>query len=186
MLHWTRVVGVFTAVLAVVGLIQAWAFVESERAFVMVAVTGFGPNGFAANKKFDIVLTVQNGGRSPAFITAVSARPYIGNSLPDVPVYARPNGRNGTGAMPAGGARSVSIWEPAKGNAGVWIDDYNYELINSGAAFLYVFGFLTYKDDFSIVGQRTVGFCQVYDPKNTRGLGTFADCPDADKYIFMR
>lgn len=186
MLHWTRVVGVFTAVLAVVGAIQAWSFIESERAFVSVGVTGFGQNGFAANKKLGFVLRVENGGRSPAFITAVSGRPYIGNRLPETPVYLAPNGKNGTGAIAPGGARTVSFTETTKGTEGQLIDDYNFGIINSGASRLYVFGFVEYTDDFSIWGRRYVGFCQVYDPKNSLGLGNFEDCHDADQYIFMR
>jgi hypothetical protein len=45
MLYWSRVVGVFTAVLAVIGLFQAYAFIESERAFLVINDVGFATGG---------------------------------------------------------------------------------------------------------------------------------------------
>ncbi len=40
-LNWNRVVGAFTVVLAVTGIFQAFTFIESERAFLVVTDAGF-------------------------------------------------------------------------------------------------------------------------------------------------
>ena len=63
--------------------------------------------------------------------------------------------------------------ETTPGSEGMLIDAYNYSIINDGIASLDMFGYIDYTDDFSILGKRRVGFCEVYDPKNRLGLGAF-------------
>jgi hypothetical protein len=65
MLRWTRVVGLFTAVLAIVGAVQAWSFIQSERAYLTVTNPSF-IDGFVPNKQMVLMFLIKNTGRSPA------------------------------------------------------------------------------------------------------------------------
>ena len=68
MLNWTRVVGVFTAVLAIVGGIQAWAFIQSERSFLYFQVDGISPFPIPADKPLSVGIGVINTGRAQAIL----------------------------------------------------------------------------------------------------------------------
>jgi hypothetical protein len=69
MLRWTRVVDFFTAMLVVVGGIQAWAFIQSERA--TLAIIKFRVDAYPPTPEdpFTVILTIKNGGKSAATIT---------------------------------------------------------------------------------------------------------------------
>ncbi len=96
MLVWTRVVGAFTFVLAAMSIMQWVAFVESERAYLVVdrakLLRGEEPQNVAGG--FDVVLVVKNVGKHTARVT----KHYISGSfhllvknMPDVPDYSAPS-----------------------------------------------------------------------------------------------
>src|SRR5437899_850224 len=63
----------FTAVLCVVGGLQYWAFVKSERAFVAPASTDFGIKDTVGVKLLPMYLELRNSGKSTATIKELSA-----------------------------------------------------------------------------------------------------------------
>ena len=68
MARWTRVVGAFTAFLAIVAGLQFWAFVQSERAFLSVAgltINGGFPQ--AGDPSVRVFAQIKNSGRNIAF-----------------------------------------------------------------------------------------------------------------------
>lgn len=159
MLRWTRVVAVFTAVLAIVGSIQAWAFIQSERAAVYVQIDGITPLPIIADKPFSVQTGFVNTGRGQAFISAGQINVWIGKSLPEKPHFVGDQ-FGPKGAIPAQGKRfsSMPLNQPLN-----WAQ---VDAIARGDLKLYIFGFAKYTDDFSIFGgEHTVGFCGVYNPR---------------------
>src|SRR5579864_3230438 len=80
----------FTLTLAVVGFIQSWAFIQSERAALYVNIEGIIPNPIAADKTITVAITVFNKGRSQAFIT--DGRAEVGFyyfDIPDKPTFKK-------------------------------------------------------------------------------------------------
>jgi hypothetical protein len=100
MVRWTSVVGVFTFVLAIVGGIQAWAFIQSERAEIFPEVESVAP--FEADKSPMVTLSTWNTGRSQAFITEIKVKGWFGD-LSDSPDYADSETISGISVPPGGG-----------------------------------------------------------------------------------
>jgi hypothetical protein len=46
------------------------------------------------------------------------------------------------------------------------LDAYSVGLVNAGERTLYAYGFITYRDAYSIIGDRITGYCYVYTPDN--------------------
>jgi len=91
MLRWTRVVGFFTFVLAMVGGLQALSFVESERAYLILFDMNF-PGGEPSNATggLDIVLTIKNIGKHTATVSKIIVNPamfIVNKELADEPTY---------------------------------------------------------------------------------------------------
>jgi hypothetical protein len=65
MLRWTRIVGLFTIVLAILAGVQAYSFIESERAFLTVQGVDFA-NGepTIAPHGLSLVVTLKNVGKA--------------------------------------------------------------------------------------------------------------------------
>jgi len=186
MIRLTAALVIFTFALVFVGGVQAWSFIESERAFLVPIEIKFGDNGFAANKRLQVIVNVQNAGRSPAFITTANVTPLITDNLSQLPSY-NPTGTQSGGAMAANGGRALTFYEyDNPQNPGYLIDQSNFDMVNSGQATFYVFGYIEYTDEFALLGKRRIGFCSVYDPKNQSGAGPFSDCKDVPKYVYVK
>ena len=72
MVRWTRVVGAFTAFLAIVAGLQFWAFIQSERAFLSVAgltINGGFPQ--AGDPSVRVFVQVKNSGRNIASLNTL-------------------------------------------------------------------------------------------------------------------
>jgi hypothetical protein len=178
MVRWTSVVGVFTVVLAVVGGIQAWAFIQSERAFLNLddlQISGGLPE---YSKPLRVFLTIKNSGHSAAFVKNVALNMGF-QQLPERPEY-KPMALFAIGPIPGNSIRKSTA------DFGVHneITRAHIEAIKAGTFKMFIFGFFDYTDDFSIFGQRTVGFCYTYDPLPTAG-GSYDNCTEPN-YTYTR
>ena len=91
MLRWTGVVGIFTGVLAIVGVVQSWAFIQSERAALYVNIETIIPNPVVADKPITVAITVFNKGHAQAFITDGRAKVgFFYFDIPDKPALRNP------------------------------------------------------------------------------------------------
>jgi hypothetical protein len=159
MLTWTRVVAVFTVVLACVGAVQTWAFIQSERASLYVNILSIEPFPIQPARPFSIRLSVTNTGRSQAIIVEQKTKVWVSLNLPEKPDLTDVKFRAVGGPVPAGGTRFL-----VNGPLSPTLTGFQIEDIGRGLLKLYIFGYVKLTDDFSVFGTRTLGFCGIYDP----------------------
>src|ERR1041384_245575 len=71
-------VAAFTCCLAVVGFIQAWAFIQSERAAIYPEITRIDPTPVISDRPIAIDITIINSGRAQAFFSEARAAVWAG------------------------------------------------------------------------------------------------------------
>jgi hypothetical protein len=173
MVRWTRVVGVFTGVLAVVGFVQAWAFIQSERAFVSVASMSY--HAPVAPEKIAVFdLQIRNSGRSTANIKHnIYTVSYSIGGTPNYP------GETEVSLSPVvpGGFIQFQIKTPTLAD-----DAFN---ALGGQSQFFIYGRIDYEDDFSIFGLKKSGWCFVFDPKGNPAVSQFNSCNNS-KYTYSR
>jgi hypothetical protein len=158
MLRWTRVVAVFTAVLACVGGIQAWAFMQSERASLYVNINSIDPSPILPARPFSVRMTIVNTGRAQAFIVEQKVKIWVGLNLPEKPDLTDIK-YTVRGPVPAGGSRYL-----VNGPLSPTLTGFQIEDIGRGLLKFYIFGYVKFTDDFTFFGPHTIGFCAIYDP----------------------
>jgi len=182
MLKWTRVVGVFTAVLAIVAGFQAWAFVQSERAFLSVQNFRFD-GALTPDKQLVLAYAIVNSGRSTAIPHDVNVTLTTG--LLDRPEYGD-NVRFAIGPI----AQSTEVpgfyfSQDGRGNPRIITADEVAKFMEGRTKF-YVYGYVEYEDDFSLIGYRKTGFCYLFVPERSGGgKSAFRPCTEK-QYTFVR
>ena len=154
----TAVLTVFTGVLMLVGALQTWAFVVSERAFL--TVTNFTLN-IAPDTPLTAVFVIKNTGKSVGSI--IDFNTAFSTSLPPKPNYVIP--LSGTYIGPIlPGADNNQIYRP-NANAPLWrLTQPEIDEIKSGKQHLFIFGFVRYSDDYVLFGDKVTGFCYLLNP----------------------
>jgi hypothetical protein len=181
MVRWTRVVGVFTFVLTIVGGIQAWAFIQSERAAIYVELVRIFPLPVAEKIPLSVDISLINTGRAQAFMSEIRVKFWAGEELPKTPDYSTEF--TTSGYVPAGHTRYMTIG-PTTEPFFNWAQAND---INQGAWKLYVYGFVKFIDDFSLFGAKTTGFCGVYQPSQMGHTpGTPMSQCDNENYEYSR
>jgi hypothetical protein len=180
MLKRTRVVAIFTVVLAGVGGIQAWAFIQSERASLYVNILSIEPSPVQPLRPFSIRLSITNTGRSQAFIVEAKPKAWVSLSLPEKPDLTDVKFSAVGAPVPAGGTRFI-----VNGPLSPTLTGFQIEDIGRGVLRLYIFGYVKFTDDFSVFGARTLGFCGIYNPfvKSTDGGISITQC-DNPNYTY--
>jgi hypothetical protein len=152
-------IALFSGLLALVTIFQAWAFVQSQRAFLSVAALKF-LDGLAPNQKVSPVFGIRNGGRSTAVmdelnVTFKTVTPP--NVFPLTPQYFEGT-EIAPGPIVADGTVNVTV-----DMKGFTIDEATFRPISAGERVVYVYGFISYWDDYSLLCNRITGFCFRYD-----------------------
>ena len=172
LVKWTKFVGIFTGVLAVVGGLQFWAFVQSERAFLSpVSLTINGGFPQAGDRSTRVFLQMRNGGRTTAFPKHAVIGLRIG-ALPTTAEYGNERAfpMNPTPADAVLNASdNVVLSRP--------LTQSDIDSVKAGANRMSVFGYVIYSDSFWLFGDRTTGFCFTYTPDPT-GASQFVTCPE--------
>ncbi|HWY61160.1 MAG TPA: hypothetical protein VNW15_04610 [Rhizomicrobium sp.] len=164
----TGYIACLTLVLAIVGVIQAWAFIQSERAFVFESLENITPFPLIHDQPLTVSISVQNAGRTEAEITGANFTYLVTDkALPPKPAYV--NG--GSNALPheiAAGATYRGSFLPQAFDGKVRAS-FPQEAINkiiSGEIQVYIFGWIKYRDTFSIFGSKETAFCGMFIPSN--------------------
>jgi hypothetical protein len=153
-----------TLVLCVIGGLQAWSFMQSERAFVALAAINM-QGGVQVGKPLTTSITFKNSGRSPA--TDVTVYFSSGVQLPETPAYSQ-NFRT-IPPIVSGGISTMNF------GTGVPLQESDAERLKTGKLEFYAWGYVSFRDHFStIFGPTKVGFCAVFDWK-ANGTG-FESC----------
>jgi hypothetical protein len=166
-------IAVFTAVLCLVGGLQAWAFIQSERAFVFPTHVEFAsPLAVAEIQPILLSLDMRNSGRSAAQISKMIVA--VTHQLPPTPNYDNAIDR------------SVVAFPPIPGNGQITQDlnfkDWNIETmrqVRDGSRAFYLFGSVEYRDDYSWFGKRASRFCFVYIAnREDQSKAKFVNCAE--------
>ena len=174
MVRWTRIVGLFTASLAVVAGLQFWAFVQTERAFLSVvnlAIDGGLPG--IGNQSVRVFFQIKNSGRSTGFPDRSVLAMRFG-PLPSKPVY---------GVEPQLAALPVPVDGIAINHdmviLGGPLSKADVEGVKAGTIRMSLFGYISYSDTFWFFGNRTTAFCFNYTPMPMPpGASQFDTCPE--------
>ena len=150
-----------TFLLVVIGGFQVWSFVQSERAFLSVSSISFAA-GLEANKPIRLLVSIKNGGETTAFIeafnlTATFTTPGL-NSLRPTPRYEEGAEELGPGSVVAGATAHVRV------SLRKVYDAFRMGLITSGERTMHIYGFVAYRDAYSIFGDKITGYCFAYKP----------------------
>jgi hypothetical protein len=174
MLRWTRIVGLFTAVLAAVGSIQAWAFIQSERANLTATNFGF-IGGFAANKQLVMLFSIKNSGKAAAELRNASITTKTG--LPEPLEYDKLYAI-ASGPIVAGASEPHIYNGLNKDGTPFILNEALIKTVSAGTIKFYVYGFIDYDDDFTLFGPRRSKFCYLYLPdRSSPDNAAFGGCP---------
>lgn len=170
---------IFNALLVLVGSIQAWAFIESERATLLVDGFGFF-RGITADTPITVMFETINSGKSSGKIDNIDINQS--SSLPTPGDYLSSNMSLTVNPIPAGGSR-LSFFSPKIYVNGILtpvkFTQNEIDAINANQRKFYIYGHMKYGDDYSVLlGDKAVEFCFVYDPDGSTDGRTRSDpCP---------
>lgn len=182
MARWTRVVGIFTVVLGIVGVVQAWAFIQSERAFLYFQIQGILPDPLRAEAPISVDFSVTNTGRSQAFIIdeKITLAEYA--NLPERRPPFLVSKYEAKGPIPAGQKASILMGPLARK-----FTKNEISAFQSGSLQLFAYGYARYTDEFSLLSSHEVGFCWVYNPVDPTGTpGARFDTCDSPNYVYEK
>jgi hypothetical protein len=183
----TFVVAIFTVVLALATCIQVWAFIQSERAFLVVDKLRFLSGEPSTDGPFPLILTMQNPGRNVATVKEMKIAIQLAlhhQQLPDEPDYTNAVKVPVPPSIAPGRDFNISINGNLPNAANVFRAQVVSELL-AGEDSFHVFGLIKYDNGYTIIGSSEVGFCFSYTPPKERFVDTFQTC-DKPKYIYTR
>jgi hypothetical protein len=168
----------FTAILALFAGVQAWAFIQSERAFVAPAEANF-LNWPLVPRENPLIMYIEmrNSGKSTATIEELSVS--ITHELPETPQYYEAQKVAFAPIVPGGSSwrslRFITAWPQE-----------TIDKIVSGSLKFYIFGVIRYWDGFSIrfLGPKATGFCFRYEPQPQTSPAVFETCRER-AYTFV-
>lgn len=195
MLRWNRVVAGLTFVLAAVGIFQAYSFVESERAFLVLKNIAFMTGEpVAGDAGTDGIVTITNVGKHVASISSLTDQSLAGiihKTLPEVPPYAT----TATIAAPIPPNSDHSIIGHHAEEKDVFLSGSRDEIseddmikgINDGSIPLWIFGRIRYDIGFPWWRSGELGFCMQFVPKTKRAElhAAFVTCENPN-YTYVR
>jgi hypothetical protein len=171
----TAFVALFTCVLTIISGVQAWAFIASERAFVTVARPDLSLIAKAPDQPFQIPLVVVNTGRDTAIATGFNVT--LMTSLPEKPQYI---------PISHASIKPLMVNTPEiliyRSRPGPWIWKFSkseIDKIENGDPQLFIFGYIKYRDDYSLWGDKETGFCFRYIPKPLIPEAHYETCDNA-------
>jgi hypothetical protein len=184
----TFLVAIFTFFLVVIGFTQLWAFIQSERATIaikQIKIDAFPANG---SDPFEFTVSMKDAGKGSATILKSNTALVIiaaTATLPDPPHYFGTDVSR-RAVVASGDSYEESIFlKPT--NAGGEPVPWNKDMAKAvavGSNRFYVYGYLEYRDDFSLFNNRITGFCAVYS-QNTPKTGVMTGC-GADGYSYQK
>lgn len=173
----------FTAVLSVIAILQAWAFMESERSFVYPTTANFTAGPLTADDRDRrLYIVLRNSGKGIAIIEEFNAA--VTHNLPTKPIYV------GQGTVtqqftvppiPSG----IEIQHPL--NFVIkWGESTSTEIKEGNRAFV-LYGKFKYRDSFSwLFGESESGFCFVFDSLSSDSTkSVFRNCVERE-YTYIK
>jgi hypothetical protein len=191
----TFMVALFTLALALATYINAWAYIQSERAQLFVRDVRFAhgePN--AAEGGFDVVVVIKNVGRHIATVTDLNVSPVLhihAKELRETPNYpSQPLIRSAPPIPPDGEVTvngKLAEFKAMAPDVELLSEPERIKAVLSGEIPTDVYGYISYNNGFSVFGPSVVGYCFHYIPPSTRlpGQSQFQIC-DNPNYTYAR
>jgi len=132
-------------------------------------------------------MEIKNSGKSTGFISALNISGKFvpaREQLPERPEYTKSN-EISPGPIVAGGSYKIRN-EPQgfKDEPHLVLTDADVSALKRGDFIFYIYGAISYTDEFSIFGERRTGFCARYNPEGDAAT-SFDNCPDKN-YTYAR
>jgi hypothetical protein len=174
-LRWLRAlkpIDIFTAVLCIVAGFQAWAFVQSERAFVFPSHVEFvEPLATADVQPILLAVDMRNSGRSVAQVSNMVVA--VTHELSQTPNYGKGISQQEVAFPPIPGNEQIR----QELNFSTWGIQTMGE-VRDGLRPFYFFGKVSYSDDYWLFGGRGSRFCFIYNAnKKDPSKAAFRNCP---------
>jgi hypothetical protein len=157
--------------------LQVWAFIQSERAFVgldIVQITG----GLIAQKPIVLSIRMKNSGKSTAFIEDLIINSRFEKAtahLPETPAYV-PGNPITPGPVLSNGVITVrAMPDGMHGEPQMLFNETDIVAIKSGTFKFYIFGYISFTDEFTLLRAKRTGFCALYNPEIAN---QFDACPE--------
>jgi len=171
-------IAAFTIVLAVSSGFQVWAFIQGQRAFLTLSNLYFDPAQVRVGEPIRAVLDIKNGGRSIGIITEINLTVRLVDKLPETAVYDT-GGNQTIPPIEAGGRASIGV------KTNKVLNENGRAGYASGAINYFLYGYISFVDDFSIRGPKTIGFCFQFAVSQVATHGQFIGC-DEPQYTYYR
>src|SRR5260370_16690000 len=168
----TAVLSIFTCILTIVGGIQAWAFIASERAFVSVTSLDLSRIANAPDQPIEIPLFAVDSGRSSARVTAFNVT--LMTSLPPTPQYIPLSHFSIKPLMV--NTPEILLYRASPGPSLCKLSKAEIDKIESGEQQLFIFGSVRYRDGYSLWGDAETVFCFRYIPRQSTPTRHLAIC----------
>jgi hypothetical protein len=192
MIAWsTSITAILTLVLAALAVLQAYSFIESERAFLVITTVNFLRGDPTADSDgFDFVLTIKNFGKHTAAVKSLTVLPnlyVIKKELPETPNYNKIGSIKRTlPPLPPDTPATFAEHMPALPSSDALTIADILKGVLSGDYPARIFGLIEYDIGFPWPRPGQTGFCYEYIPKKERvSPATFQTC-NGDKYTFTR
>jgi len=175
-------VPIFTAVVAGATVVQAWAFITSERAFVTVSDVHFAKDLTPGLNPLPIFFEMKNAGKSTATVDVLKANITHG-PLAAIPDYKDSPQFAIAPIVPNDTSQRILDFETA------WGQETN-DKVKTGSLPLFIYGVIQYRDDLNsslswFVPRRETGFCFIYKPTGGVRERIFETCKES-AYTYTR
>ena len=158
-------------------VVQAWAFIASERAIVTVPDVRFAKELVAGLNPLPIFFKMKNSGKSTASVDVLRA--VITHALPPNPEYGGAANFTIAPIVPNHSAQRILPFDTA------W-NEQTTQQVKAGTLPLFIYGVIDYHDDWRwFAANRKTGFCFVYRPTGGVRESVFETC-NASAYTYTR
>jgi cold shock CspA family protein len=148
-------VAIFTGFLVVLGGLQLFSFIQSERAFLSISALETAGNAeLKAGDLVNFTAQIKNSGRSTAFISSLIVNVAIYDMpLPEVPPY-KAGATNVRGPIVAGGIKVANLPGISAEEKPIALSQVHADGIRDGKFNIYMFGKMDYSDEFPWFGNK--------------------------------
>jgi hypothetical protein len=176
---------IFAAVTSFATWVQVWAFIQSERAFLVVSNLQFRTAELTYGEPLELLIEITNPGKSVASFREVNISSLAASAgckelrETKAPKYIKM-------------AEPICLPSIAPGDKVVLrakdTNTYTPEDVNnfkSGKISFCVFGFIKYYDGYNLFNPSQIGYCFKYVPPSERYLNIFEGC-GIQQYVYAR
>jgi hypothetical protein len=153
-----------------IAIVALWFTLQRDHASLSITNVAFEPSPLMKNERERVAITLKNSAGNYGIIEGAAFDRV--DELPDTPIY------NPAIIAPAqiGGGGELRIISDV-GTKPLIFTPAEIASLKSGRTEFKMAGFIKYSDRYWFLGGSVIGFCYVWDPKDT-AAGNFSACPE--------